>query len=115
MPRKDERRPSGEPLAHGTKTVTPALSLSPRGTTTSFNLADEQSYTLHRTVQPRMRRRTFDADLHECRLETPSHHRVVGLPPVRWQLYNGHCYPLDGSYGCRDRLRLPSRKVVHSC
>ena len=62
-----------------------------------------------------MRRRAFDADLDEYRFEFLPDYRVVRLPPFCWQLYNGHRYPLDGSYGCRDRLFLPSRKVVHSC
>jgi low affinity Fe/Cu permease len=34
-----------------------------------------------------MRRRAFDADLHERRVEIPSDHRVVRRPPFGWQLY----------------------------
>jgi len=59
-----------------------------------------------------MRRGTFDADFHHYRLEFPSHHGVVRRPSFCRQLYNGHRYPLDGSYHRRDRL-LFRRKIVH--
>jgi low affinity Fe/Cu permease len=60
-----------------------------------------------------MRRGTFNADFRHYRLEFTSHHGVVRRPSFYWQLYNGHHYPLDVSYGCRDRLFLPWREVVH--
>ena len=89
-----------------------ALSLPTHSTAASLNLSYKRLYSDHRAVQPRMRRGTFDADFHHYRLQFPSDHGVVRGPPFCRQLYNGHRYPLDGSYRRRDRL-LFRRKVVH--